>query len=399
MTTQQIIDLEKQYRAPTYGRPGIVLDRGSGSYLYDLDGNRYLDFIGGIAVNSLGHAVPEIIGALSQQAAKLMHVSNLYHTAPHAVLAQMLVKNSFESKVFFCNSGSESIEAALKFSRRWAFGEGGEEKHEIVSFENSFHGRTYGAISATAQPKYHEGFAPMLPGMVYLPFNDADALDAAISRKKTAAVIVEPLQGEGGVNPAQVEFLTMIRRLCDERKVVLIFDEIQCGLCRTGRFFAYQHHGIEPDVMTLAKPLGGGLPIGAVMMKPHVADQLKPGLHGSTFGANPVVCHVAAAVVRKMLTDGIADRAAESGALLIDGLRDLQKKHSDIKEVRGLGLLVGIEFEGEVADMVAACQDHGLLVGSAGANVLRCAPALNIEQAHIDAALAIIGQVLDERSG
>jgi acetylornithine/N-succinyldiaminopimelate aminotransferase len=397
MTTQQIIDLENQYLAPTYGRPGIVLDRGSGNYIYDLDGKRYLDFIGGIAVNSLGHAVPEIIGAVSQQAAKLMHVSNLYHTAPHAILAQLLVENAFESKVFFCNSGSESIEAALKFSRRWAFAEGGEAKHEIVSFENSFHGRTYGAISATAQPKYHEGFAPMLPGMVYLPFNDLAALDQAISKEKTAAVLLEPLQGEGGVNTAQLEFLSKIRELCDERNVALIFDEIQCGLCRTGKFFAYQHSGIEPDVMTLAKPLGGGLPIGAVMMKPHVADQLKPGLHGSTFGANPVVCHVATAVVRKMLSEGIADRAASSGAVLMDGLRSLQGRHSDIKDVRGLGLLVGIEFEGEVAGLVAACQEEGLLVGSAGTNVLRCAPALTIDQQHIDEALNIISRVLDSR--
>ncbi|MBT5875828.1 MAG: aspartate aminotransferase family protein [Candidatus Latescibacteria bacterium] len=397
MTTQQIIDLENQYLAPTYGRPGIVLDRGSGNYIYDLDGKRYLDFIGGIAVNSLGHAVPEIIGAVSQQAAKLMHVSNLYHTAPHAILAQLLVENAFESKVFFCNSGSESIEAALKFSRRWAFAEGGEAKHEIVSFENSFHGRTYGAISATAQPKYHEGFAPMLPGMVYLPFNDLAALDQTISKEKTAAVLLEPLQGEGGVNTAQLEFLSKIRELCDERNVALIFDEIQCGLCRTGKFFAYQHSGIEPDVMTLAKPLGGGLPIGAVMMKPHVADQLKPGLHGSTFGANPVVCHVATAVVRKMLSEGIADRAASSGAVLMDGLRSLQGRHSDIKDVRGLGLLVGIEFEGEVAGLVAACQEEGLLVGSAGTNVLRCAPALTIDQQHIDEALNIISRVLDSR--
>ena len=398
MTTQEIIDLEQQYLAPTYGRPSIVLDRGSGVYIYDLDGNRYLDFIGGIAVNSLGHAVPEIIGAVSQQTAKLMHVSNLYHTSPHALLAQLLVENAFPSKVFFCNSGSESIEAALKFSRRWAYGEGGEAKHEIISFEHSFHGRTYGAISATAQPKYHEGFMPMLPGMVYLPFNDAGALDQAISKEKTAAVIVEPLQGEGGVNPAQVEFLSMIRSLCDERNVALIFDEIQCGLCRTGKFFAYQHHGIEPDVMTLAKPLGGGLPIGAVLMKPHIADQLKPGLHGSTFGANPVVCHVATAVVKKMLAEDIADRAASSGKALMDGLRSLQQRHSDIKDVRGLGLLVGVEFEGEVAGIVTACQEKGLLVGSAGTNVLRCAPALTIDQAHIDEAVGIIGDVLDNRS-
>ncbi len=397
MTTQEILDTERQYLAPTYGRPPIVLDRGSGMYLYDLEGNRYLDFIGGIAVNSLGHTVPEIIGALSQQSAKLMHVSNLYHTEPHAVLAQMLVENSFTSKVFFCNSGSESIEAALKFSRRWAYGEGGDAKHEIVSFEHSFHGRTYGAISATAQPKYHEGFMPILPGMVYLPFNDAAALDQAISKDKTAAVIVEPLQGEGGVNPAQEGFLTMIRNLCDERNVALIFDEIQCGLCRTGKLFAYQHHGIEPDVMTLAKPLGGGLPIGAVLMKPHIADQLKPGLHGSTFGANPVVCHVATAVVKKMLDDDIAGKAAASGKALMDGLKMLQKRHPEIKDIRGLGLLVGVEFEGEVSGIVSACQEKGLLVGSAGTNVLRCAPALTIGQAHIDEAIAIIGDVLDGR--
>jgi len=397
MTTTEIIELEQKYLAPTYTRPPIVLDRGAGVYLYDMEGHRYLDFIGGIAVNSLGHAVPEIIGAVAQQSAKLMHVSNLYHTAPHAVLAQLLVENAFPAKVFFCNSGSESIEAALKFSRKWAQSVGGDEKHEIVSFEHSFHGRTYGAISATAQPKYHEGFAPMLPGMVYLPFNDADALDNAISEESTAVVIVEPLQGEGGVQPAQVEFLQTIRRICDERKVALIFDEIQCGLCRTGKLFAYQHHGIEPDLMTLAKPLGGGLPIGALLMKPHIAEVLKPGIHGSTFGANPVVCHTAIAVLRKMIDENIADRAQASGEALVAGLRTLQAQYKDIKEVRGLGLLIGIEFEGKVDSIVAACREKGMLVGSAGECVLRCAPSLVIEQCHIDEAIRILGEVLAER--
>jgi acetylornithine/N-succinyldiaminopimelate aminotransferase len=397
MTTAEVIALEEKYIAPTYGRPPIVLDRGAGVYLYDLENNRYLDFIGGIAVNSLGHAVPEIIGAIAQQTAKLMHVSNLYHTAPHVQLAKLLVDHAFPSKIFFCNSGSESIEAALKFTRRWAFGIGGEDKHEIVSFQDSFHGRTYGAISATAQPKYHEGFKPMLPGMVYLPFNDVDALDKAISAERTATVIVEPVQGEGGVNTAQIEFLKHLRALCDERQVALIFDEIQCGLCRTGKLFAYQHHGIEPDIMTLAKPLAGGLPIGAVMMKPHIAEALKPGLHGSTFGANPVACHTALAVVQKMIDENIAEQATKTGEALTNGLRALQTKHSDIKDIRGSGLLIGIEFEDKIDGILAACREKGLLVGSAGENVLRFAPPLILEQAHIDEALAILDEVLTAR--
>lgn len=397
MTTAEIIDLEEKYIAPTYVRPPMVLDRGAGMYLYDLENKRYLDFIGGIAVNSLGHAVPEIIGAVAQQTAKLMHVSNLYHTAPHVQLAQLLVEHAFPSKIFLCNSGSESIEAALKFTRRWAFGVGGDDKHEIVSFEHSFHGRTYGAVSATAQPKYHEGFKPMVPGMRYLPFNDIEALDKAVSAERTATVIVEPVQGEGGVNTAQVEFLKQLRALCDERKVALIFDEIQCGLCRTGKLFAYQHHGIEPDVMTLAKPLAGGLPIGAVMMKPHIAEELKPGMHGSTFGANPVACHTALAVVQKMIDENIADRAAASGKALTEGLRALQGKYDGIKEVRGFGLLIGIEFEDKVDGIVAACRDKGLLVGSAGEKVLRCAPPLVIEPSHIEEALGILDDVLAER--
>jgi predicted acetylornithine/succinylornithine family transaminase len=397
MTTADIIALEQKYLAPTYSRPPVVLDRGAGVYLYDLDGKRYLDFIGGIAVNSLGHAVPEIIGAAAQQTAKLMHVSNLYHTAPHALLAQLLVEHAFPSRVFFCNSGSESIEAALKFTRRWAHGIGGEAKHEIVSFEHSFHGRTYGAISATAQPKYHEGFKPMLPGMVYLPFNDPAALDAAVSEERTAAVVVEPIQGEGGVHPAQVDFLRQIRRLCDERKAALIFDEIQSGLCRTGKLFAYQHHGIEPDVMTLAKPLGGGLPIGAVLMKAPIAEALKPGIHGSTFGANPVVCHVALAVLRKMIDENMAEQAAQAGEALRAGLRELQKQHPDIKEVRGIGLLIGVEFEDKVEGIVTACRDRGMLIGSAGEKVLRCAPPLIIDQAHIDEGLGILAAALAER--
>jgi len=397
MTTAEIIEMEEKYIAPTYTRPPIVLDRGAGVYLYDLENNRYLDFIGGIAVNSLGHGVPEIVGAIAQQTAKLIHGSNLYHTTPHVLLAQLLVEHAFPSKIFFCNSGSESIEAALKFTRKWAFGIGGEDKHEIISFEHSFHGRTYGAISATAQPKYHEGFKPMVPGMVYLPFNDIDALDQAVSKERTATVIIEPVQGEGGVNTVQGEFLKHLRMLCDERQVALIFDEIQCGLCRTGKFFAYQHHGIEPDVMTLAKPLAGGLPIGAVMMKPHIAEALKPGMHGSTFGANPVACHTALAVVQKMITENIAEQARKAGEALTDGLHVLQTKHKDIKEVRGSGLLIGIEFEDKVDGIVAACRKKGMLVGSAGEKVLRWAPPLVIEQSHIDEALHILEEVLVAR--
>lgn len=397
MTTAEVIELEQQYLAPTYSRPPIVLDHGEGAYLYDMEGKRYLDFIGGIAVNSLGHSVPEIIGAVAQQTAKLMHVSNLYHTAPHARLAKLLVDQAFPSRVFFCNSGSESIEAALKFSRRWAHSIGGDAKHEIVSFEHSFHGRTYGAISATAQPKYHEGFKPMLPGMVYLPFNDTATLDAALSEERTAAVVIEPVQGEGGVNAAQAEFMRTLRNLCDERKIALIFDEIQCGLCRTGKFFAYQHHGIEPDLMTLAKPLGGGLPIGALLMKQHIADTLKPGLHGSTFGANPVVCHVALAVVTKMVEENLAERAATSGEILKTRLRQLQNQYGEITEVRGSGLLIGVEFGDKVDSIVAMCRDKGLLIGSAGDKVLRLAPPLIIDQRHIDEAAGILGTVLAER--
>ena len=397
MTTEEIIALEEEYIAPTYVRPPVVFDRGSGVYVYDLEGRRYLDFLGGIAVNSLGHGVPEIIGAVAQQTAKLMHVSNLYHTEPHVRLAKLLVDNAFPARVFFCNSGSESIEAALKFTRRWASDVGGEAKHEIVTFENAFHGRTYGAVSATAQPKYHEGFKSMVPGMVYLPLNEIEPLEEAISEEKTAAVLVEPVQGEGGVNPSQVEFLQHLRKLCDERKVALIFDEIQCGLCRTGKLFAYQHHGIEPDVMTLAKPLAGGLPIGAVMMRPHIAEVLKPGMHGSTFGANPVACHVAHAVVGKMIEEGLADRALEMGGKLTEGLRALGQKHADMKDVRGAGLLIGVEFEDKVDGIMGACRDAGLILGTAGEKVLRCAPPLVIGQEHVDEALGIIGDMLDAR--
>ena len=397
MTTNEIIALEEEFIAPTYVRPPVVFERGSGVYVYDLDGKSYLDFLGGIAVNSLGHGVPEIIGAIAQQSSKLMHVSNLYHTEPHVKLAKLLVDNTFPAKVFFCNSGSESIEGALKFSRRWASDLGGESKHEIVSFNNAFHGRTYGAVSATAQPKYHEGFKPMLPGMVALPFNERGPLDEALSEERTAAVIVEPIQGEGGVNPSDVEFLSCLRRICDERKIVLIFDEIQCGLCRTGKFFAYQHHGIEPDVLTLAKPLAGGLPIGAVIMKNHIAQSLKPGMHGSTFGANPVACHVAHAVVSKMIKEGLDQQAAEMGQKLIDGLNGLRKKNDDIVDVRGSGLLIGVEFKDKVDGIMAACRDAGLILGTAGERVLRLAPPLVIEQQLVKEALAIIERVLSSR--
>lgn len=397
MTTEEIIKLEEEYIAPTYVRPPVVFDRGSGVYVYDLAGKRYLDFLGGIAVNSLGHGVPEIIGAVAQQTSKLVHISNLYHTEPHVKLAKLLVDNTFPAKVFFCNSGSESIEAALKFTRRWASDLGGESKHEIVTFKNAFHGRTYGAVSATAQPKYHEGFKPMLPGMVYLPLNEIEPLEKAISKDRTAAVMVEPVQGEGGVNPAQIEFLVHLRKICDERRVALIFDEIQCGLCRTGKLFAYQHSGVEPDVMTLAKPLAGGLPIGVVMMKPHIAGALKPGMHGSTFGANPVACHVAHAVVKKMIDEGLDQRALDMGKKLTEGLNALGEKYDDIKEIRGNGLLIGVEFEGKVDGIVSDCRESGLIVGTAGEKVIRCAPPLVIEQSHVEEALGIIDQTLDAR--
>ena len=392
MDKQTIITEEARYMMQTYRRADVVLERGEGVYLFDSDGRRYLDFMSGIAVAALGHADPAVTAAVAEQAATLTHVSNLFYTAPQVGLARRLVTHSFADRVFLTNSGAEAIEGALKFARKWARGRGAA-KHEIVAFGGSFHGRTMGALSVTYKAAYREPFAPLLPGVCFAPFNDLAAA-AALIGPATCAVIVEPVQGEGGIHAATPEFLRGLRALCDQHGALLIFDEIQCGLGRTGRLWAHEASGVTPDLMTLAKPLANGLPIGAILMTESVAAAVGPGEHGSTFAGGPVVCRAAEVVFDRVSDPAFLAAVAENGARLRRGLAALGSPL--VVEVRGEGLLVGVELTTAAAPILAAARQRGLLVINAGDNVLRIAPPLIVTADHIDAAVAILGQCLAE---
>jgi predicted acetylornithine/succinylornithine family transaminase len=387
MDKQAIINDEAGYVLQTYRRADIVLERGEGVYLWDTDGKRFLDFMSGIAVAALGHSDPEVTAAVAQQAATLTHVSNLFHTIPHVGLARRLVENSFADRVFFCNSGAEANEGALKFARKWARAKAGEGKHEIVAFSGSFHGRTMGAISVTDKASYREPFNPLIPGVCFAPFNDLAAARTLIS-PATCAVIVEPVQGEGGIHAATPEFLRGLRELCDRHAALLIFDEIQCGLGRTGRLWAHEAYGVTPDIMTLAKPLANGLPIGAILLTDEVAAAIGPGDHGSTFAAGPVVCRAAEVVFDRVSQPEFLAAVAENGAYLRRRLRELDNAH--ILEVRGEGLLVGVELDVPAAPVMAAAREKGLLIINAGDNVLRIAPPLIVTRDHIDEAVSVL---------
>ncbi len=392
MTPQQIIAEEAAVIAPTYVRAPVVFDHGLGAMLYDGDGNAYLDFAGGIAVTALGHGDADWAAAVSEQAGKLAHVSNLYHTAPHVALARRLVDRSFADRVFFCNSGAEANEAALKFARKVArlrFERA--DKSGFVAFSGGFHGRTVGALSVTYKSAYREPFAPLMPGVRFAPFNDAAAALTAIDAD-TCAVIVEPVQGEGGVQPATANFLRVLRQACDQHGALLIFDEVQCGLGRTGTLWAHEAYGVTPDIMTLAKPLAGGLPIGATLMTEAVAAALQPGDHGSTFAAGPLVCRAATVVFDRVSQPAFLEAVRRNGDHLRQRLEALDDAR--IVEVRGAGLLVGVEMRAPVAPLVAGCLARGLVVINAGTDVLRLAPPLIVTREQIDAAVDTIAAVL-----
>ena len=391
MNAQEIIQAEKDNVLQTYVRPNIVFSHGAGMYLYDSEGNTYLDLTSGIAVTALGHSDPDWVTAVSTQAAKLAHVSNLYHTAPHAELAERLVNNSFADKVYFCNSGAEANEAAIKFARKIAKAKS-SSKTEIVSFSGGFHGRTMGALATTYKAYYREPFAPLIPGVTFAVYNDLDSAKNAIS-DETCAVIVEPVQGEGGVHPATPEFLQGLRDLCDAHDALLIFDEVQCGLGRTGYLWAHEAYGVYPDIMTLAKPLAGGLPIGATLVTQAVADVMKPGDHGSTFAAGPLVCAAANTVFDKVNRPAFLEQVRDTSAYLIHRLKTLET--DEILDVRAAGLLVGVEMSKPVAGLIAAARDKGLLIINAGENVLRLAPALILERQHVDEAVDILENLLN----
>ena len=393
--TQSILKQESKYILQTYGRPDFVLERGNGVYLFDLDGNRYLDFVSGLAVNAFGYGDYDILKAMEKQAAQLMHCSNLYHTVPSTRLAKLLVENSFADRVFFCNSGTESWEASLKFCRKWGSTRFSEPKYEFISMNNSFHGRTFGSISTTGQPKYHRGFEPLLPGVSFADFNDLSSVEELVT-DRTCAILVEPIQAEGGIHVATDEFLQGLRSLCDDRELLLVFDEIQVGMGRTGSLWAYQQYGVEPDIMTLAKALGGGLPIGVSLLRQKVADAVEAGDHAATFGANPVVTAVALTVLKKLLADGFLESVTERAAHLHAGLHKLQERWSEeIVEIRGRGLIAGTVMKNRpAAEYIAAFRERDILAAPCGPDVVRFLPPLVMEKDQIDEAVDVFDEIL-----
>ena len=392
LTTQETIALFDKYVVANYVRLPVAIVHGEGSYIWDADGKRYLDLFAGWAVTSLGHCHPRLVEAICEQARTLIYTANVpFYTQPQARLAQLVGETSFGGKCFFGNSGAEAIEAAIKLARLHTL----KEKYKIITFENSFHGRTFGAISATAQSKYHQGFQPLLAGFEYLPLGDIEAVRAAVD-DETCGILVEPIQGEGGVNFCSDEFLRGLRDLCDERGMVLIFDEVQTGVGRTGTMFGYQQSGVVPDIMTLAKHLGGGMPIGAMVAKAEVAASMKPGTHASTYGGNPIAAAAGVAVFETILQDNLLDHVNEVGAYAIGKLRELQQSQPKIREVRGVGLMIGIELAQAGTPVYRKCIDKGLLINCTHDTVLRFMPALTVSRDEIDEGIAILAEALAE---
>lgn len=379
-----LVEMGEIYLAGNYKRERIAFVKGSGTRLFTEDGEEYLDFTSGIAVCNLGHSHPELIEALKTQAQLIWHTSNLYYTAPQAKLAKKLVELSFAEKVFFANSGAEAVEAALKLARRWAYENFGKEKNQFIALENSFHGRTFGALSVTGQPQYWEGFEPLLPGIIFIPPNDKDALKSAFN-DKICAIILEPIQGEGGVYPLEKGFIELAKELCEKYNALLIFDEIQTGIGRTGKLFAYEHFGIEPDVMCLAKALANGLPLSAMLAKEKIMSALKPGTHASTFGGNPLACAVALKVLEIIGNPSFLKEVDLKGRVLREKIEKLnEEKPGIIKEVRGLGLLIGIEFSISANDIYKKLLERKILVTQPKPNVIRLSPPLIINYREID---------------
>ncbi len=383
MDSKNLIDIENQVLLGTYARPDFVLTHGKGSYLFDSSGQEYLDFVTGIAVCAFGHADDQSQRVLAEQATKLWHCSNLYHTEPQVKLAQLLVENSFGDKAFFCNSGTEAMEAAIKFARKWAQLTKGEGHFEMISMNGSFHGRTYGALSATGQSYLSNGFQPMLPGFIFADFNDLDSVKAQIN-DNTCAIIVEPVQGEGGIFPATREFLQGCRQLCDEHNLLLILDEIQCGFGRTGTFCAYEDYDIIPDIMASAKPIAAGLPLGSVLLTDEVAQYIKPGDHGTTFGGGPLATSVAFDVLSRILQPEFLAEIQQKGDYFYQQLQKLQRSLPEIVSVRGKGLMLAIQISVEPKDLIAACAEQGLLICKTGGPAVRFLPPLNVSKKEID---------------
>ena len=391
MTTQETIELFDKYVIANYGRLPHVIVKGEGCYLYDADGNKILDMFPGWAVSGLGHCHPRVVEALRKQAGELLHIDNTFYSEPQGVLAKLLSERAFGGKCFFCNSGAEANEAALKLARLHT----AQGKYKFITAEGSFHGRTFATVTATAQPKYHEGFLPLLPGFTYVPFNDVAALESAFS-DEVAAVMVEPIQGEGGINVATAEYLQAIRRLCDENGAIMILDEVQTGIGRTGKWFAYQHFDVEPDIITMAKALGGGVAIGAMMARGEIAASLVPGKHASTFGGNCLACAAGIAVIEAIEEDKLLENAAELGQYAKARLEQLKQKHFIIDSVRGIGLMIGVQLTSPGKDIVDKCLEKGLRINCTSGTVLRIMPAMITTKDQIDQAIEILDAVLSD---
>jgi acetylornithine/N-succinyldiaminopimelate aminotransferase len=395
MNSQQWIEKADKYIMKTYGRYPLVPVRGEGCCLWDADGKRYLDFLAGVAVNNLGHCHPKVVAALQKQAGELIHCSNYYHIPSQIELAELLCTHSFADRAFFCNSGAEANEAAIKLARKYSREKFGADRYEIVTALASFHGRTMATVSATGQEKVQKFFDPLLHGFRHVPFNDAEALRRAITAN-TCAVMLEPIQGEGGVVVPTPDYFREVRRICDERNLLLIFDEVQVGMGRTGRLFAHEHFGVTPDIMTLAKALAGGAPIGTMLAKEEVAASFGPGTHGSTFGGNPLVTAAGVAAMRVLLEEGILNHTEEMGEYLLGELERLKEKFAFITEVRGIGLMIGMELSVPAGDIVKTALAQGLLLNVAQENVLRFVPPLIVAKKEVDEMIGILAGILEE---
>ena len=397
MPTEELKQDAARYLMQTYTRQPLSIVRGRGTKVYDLEGREYIDFVGGIAVNILGHGHPDLVQAIQRQAAQLIHTSNLYYTEPQVKLAQMLVDHSFADKVFFCNSGAEANEAAIKLARRYSRDKYGAGRFEVITMKNSFHGRTMATLTATGQEKIQKGYEPLLPGFNYVAFNNLEELEGAVT-DKTAAIMLELIQGEGGVHVADREYVKQVKDLCAQKDVLLIFDEVQTGMGRTGTLFAYEQFGVQPDIMTLAKGLGGGVPIGACLATDSVATAFSPGSHASTFGGNPLACAAGLTVCRILLEGQVLDHACRMGEYFTKGLSDCKEQHRVVREVRGLGLLQGIELDMDAKAVVNECLARGILINGTSEHVLRFVPPLIITKLEIDRLLNTLAQIFSKQA-
>jgi len=393
--TKTLIADSQRYIANTYSRYPLVLVRGQGCKVWTNDGKEYFDFVAGLAVCNLGHCHPKVVQAIQDQSRKLIHVSNFYHIEPQIELAKLLCENSFADRVFFCNSGAEANEAAMKLAKKYAKDTGRTERFEIITMEKSFHGRTMLTMSATGQEKIQKGFEPLVPGFKYVPFDDIEAVLRAVT-PNTCAIMVEPIQGEGGVNCPSDGYLRELRELCRKRGILLIYDEVQVGMGRTGKLFAYEHEGVYPDIMTLAKSLAGGVPIGAMVATEEVAKSFGPGTHASTFGGNPLATAAGVAAVSTLLEDGVLENCRRVGEHFLNRLMDLKGKYSFIKEVRGRGLIIGMELGFEGSQIVTRCMEEGFLINCTMDNVLRFLPPLIVTTKEVDQLLGALDRILEE---